>query len=41
MRWSASSPSPAESVVKPHVRTSSVSPSRVAGFVLDDEDPFA
>lgn len=31
IRWSASSPSAAASVVNPHVRTSSVSPSRVVG----------
>ena len=31
MRWSASSPSAAESVMKPQVRTSSVRPSRVEG----------
>ena len=41
MRWSASSPSPAASVVKPQVRTSSVSPSARARLVLDDQDALA
>ena len=41
MRWSASSPSPAESVMKPHVRTNSVQAEPRAGLVLDDEDSFS